>query len=285
MVLNPAANKSRAAAKQEVISRFLGEHRIKPFWHITTRPGEATCIVKGIPEEALTVAVGGDGTVHEVAAACIGTSRVMGVLPVGSGNDFTKPLGIGPRLRQAMEILVRGKVRVVDAGEVNGVLFINGLGIGFDAEVAANVVKAPRYLGGFGGYMWAVYKLLADLECLTARLSLDGEVVESKTILVAAALGTTYGAMFKLAPGAKVDDGLFDVVWSDELSRVEVLKLIPAVLRGSHIKHPKIHSARATEISVELTRATPAHVDGELMTPTRGFQARVLPGSLRVIAP
>jgi YegS/Rv2252/BmrU family lipid kinase len=231
------------------------------------------------------VAVGGDGTVHEVAAACVETRRVMGVLPAGSGNDYVKALGIGTDLARALEVLVGGKVRVVDAGEVNGVRFNNGLGVGFDAEVAAGVAEAPPYLGGTGGYAWSVGRLLWDFRCHEAGLVLDGEVIEAKTILVAVALGTTYGSIFRLAPGAVLDDGLFDVIWSEEVNRAEVLRLIPAALRGTLAGHPKVHVARAREVVVDLAEEIPAHVDGEMLALTRHFRARVLPGALRIVVP
>ena len=286
VVINPAANKGRAAARRVEISRSLAGRGGETAWHVTEGTGHAGRIASGVPEDALVVAVGGDGTVHEIAAACAGTGRTMGFLPVGSGNDYVKALGIGIRLQRALEVLGAGRVRVVDVGEVNGIRFNNGLGIGFDAEVAAGVAEAPKYLGGFGGYMWSVWRLLRGFECHEAALKLDGrKVVNTKTILVAAALGTTYGARFRLAPEARLDDGLFDVIWSDEVNRAEVLRLIPAALNGTLLQRPKVHLARAREVEVQLAEEASAHVDGEMLAPTRAFHARVLPGALRVVAP
>jgi YegS/Rv2252/BmrU family lipid kinase len=277
----------RAAHRRKTISSYLaGQSRIEPVWHDTEGPGHAERIAAGLPKDALVVAVGGDGTVHEVAAACANSDRVMGVLPVGSGNCYVKALGIGTNLKRALGILLRGRVRIVDAGEVNGVPFNDGLGIGFDAEVAANVAQAPKYLGGFGRYLWSVIRLLPDFHCREVTLKLDDrEVIESKTLLVAVALGTTYGGRFKLAPYSRLDDGLFDVVWSEELALAESAKLIPAVLRGSHLRHPKVHLARAREVEVHLRENTLAHVEGELLAPAQTFRAKVLPGALRVVAP
>ena len=209
----------------------------------------------------------------------------MGVLPAGSGNDYVKALGVGTNLRRALEALVGGKVRIVDTTEVNGVPFNNGLGIGFDAEVAAGVAEAPAYLGGTGRYLWSVGRLLKAFQCHEARLTLDGLVIEARTILVAVAIGTTYGSMFRLAPEAVLDDGLFDVVWSEEVNRAEVLRLIPSALRGTLPKRRKVHTARAREVEVELSEEVPAHVDGEMLVNTRRFKARVLPGALRIVAP
>jgi len=285
LVLNPVADKGRAGGRRAFITRILEERGVEATWHVTEGPGHAGRIVRELPGGVRAVAVGGDGTVHEVAAACVGTDRVMGVLPVGSGNDYVKALGVAPDLRRALGALVEGTVRVVDAGEVNGIRFNNGLGIGFDAEVAAGVIEAPAYLGGTGRYIWSVARLLWGIRCHRATLRLDGEIVEAKTILVAVALGTTYGAMFRLAPEARLDDGLFDVVWSEEVNRAEVLRLIPAALGGTLLRRPKVHWARAREVEVELVEEVPAHVDGEILPPTRTFRARVLPGALRVLAP
>ena len=286
LVLNPAADRGRAVLRRALVSRALEERGVRAIWHVTRGPGHAGRIVRGLPRGALVVAVGGDGTVHEVAAVCVGRDLTLGVLPVGSGNDYVKALGVGTDLGRALEVLAAGKVRVADAGEVNGRRFNNGLGVGFDAEVAAGVAAAPSYLGGMGRYLWSVGRLLWGFRCHEAALRLDGgEVVEAETILVAVALGTTYGSMFRLAPEARLDDGLFDVVWSEEIGRAEVLRLIPAALGGTLPRHPKVHLARAREVEVELAKEVPAHVDGEILVPTRSFRARVLPGALRVVAP
>ncbi|HVD44054.1 MAG TPA: diacylglycerol kinase family protein, partial [Rubrobacter sp.] len=92
LVLNPSAGKGRAGGLRASVSRFFEERGLRPVWHVTEKPGHAGSIVRGLPEEVSVVAVGGDGTVHEVAAACAGTGRTMGVLPVGSGNDYVKAL-------------------------------------------------------------------------------------------------------------------------------------------------------------------------------------------------
>ena len=285
-MLNPAANKGRSGGKRDLISRVLERRGIRPVWHVTEKTGDAHDIVRGLAEDASVVAVGGDGTVHEVAGACAGTGRVMGILPLGTGNDYVKALGIGGDLKWALGVLMDGKVRVVDAAEVNGVPFNNGLGIGFDAEVAEGVMRAPSYLPGAGRYVWSVGRLLWGFQCHDATLRLNGKkVVEAKTILVAVALGTTYGSMFRLAPEAVLDDGLFDVVWSEEVSRPEVLGLIPSALWGALTDRKKVHFARAAEVEVEMAEEVPAHVDGEMLSPTRVFRAQVLPGALRVIGP
>lgn len=286
LILNPAANKGRSESRRVEISNYLKGRGLRAVWHTTETVGHAGRIVEGLSEEALVVAVGGDGTVREVAAACAETGRTLGVLPAGSGNDYVKALGVGTKMKRALEVLAVGKTRLVDAGEANGVRFVNGLGIGFDAEVAAGVAEAPGYLGGFGRYLWSVGRLLWGFRCHEARLVLDDKrIIESNTILVAAALGTTYGARFRLAPRAKLDDGLFDVVWSEEVSRVGVLRLIPRAFGSTLPDHPKVHMARAREIEVTLSEEIPAHVDGEMLAPTRSFRAHVLPGALRVIAP
>ena len=286
LILNPTADKGRSKSRRADISSYLKENGLYAVWHVTEDVGHAGSIVGGLPDDCLVVAVGGDGTVREVAAACAETGRTLAVLPAGSGNDYVKALGVGTGMKRALEVLAAGKTRLVDVGEANGVRFNNGLGIGFDAEVAAGVAEAPGYLGGFGRYMWSVGRLLWGFGCHEARVVLDGgRVVESNTILVAAALGTTYGARFRLAPRAKLDDGLFDVIWSEEVGRAGVLGLLPRAFGSSLLEHPKVHMARARKIEVTLADEVPAHVDGELLAPTKNFRAHVIPGALRVVAP
>lgn len=285
LILNPAAGKGRAGSRRAEISSFLKERGMVAVWHETEGPGHAREIARSLPEDARVVAVGGDGTVHEVASACVGTSRVVGVLPAGSGNDYVKALGVGRDLGRALRVLAGGRVGLADTGEVNGRPFVNGLGIGFDAQVAEGVERAPSYLGGAGGYLWSVGGLLAGLRCYEADIRLDGREVRSKTILVAVALGTTYGALFRMAPLASLDDGLFDVIYSDEVSRTEVLRLIPRVLRGTHLKHDKMHFGRAREVEVNMEAPLCAHADGEMLEPSRLFRARIIPQNLRVMMP
>ena len=291
LILNPVAHGNRSARRKDEISAYLKSRGLEAKWHITESHGHAYEIARGLPEDSLTVAVGGDGTVHEVAAACSGTSRTMAVLPTGSGNDYVKALGIGANLRRALHTLTGGEARLLDTGLVNtdeqeNVPFNNGLGVGFDAQVAAGVDSAPQIVGGVGGYLWSVGRLLIGFKCYSASIRLDGgEELHSETILLAAALGTTYGSTFRFAPDARLDDGLFDVVYSSEVSLKEVLGLLPHVLRGTHIGKPKIHFARAAEVEVRFSEPLTAHVDGELLQPSRRFEARAVPGSLRVLAP
>ena len=290
LIFNPAARRGRSGGRKGEISAFLEDRGVEAVWHVTGGRGHAAEIVGGLPESALVVAVGGDGTAHEVAAACSGTPRTMAVLPVGSGNDYVKALGVGTDLGGALRVLADGVPRLVDTGVVStesqaGVPFNNGLGIGFDAQVAEGVAAAPRRLGGAGGYLWSVGRLLAGFECKGVSMGLDGgKPLETETILVAVALGTTYGAIFRFAPDARLDDGRFDVVWSTRVSLADVLRLVPRVLRGTHIGHPRIRSVRAGEVEIELAESLPAHVDGEPLKPARKFEVRILPGNLRVVA-
>ncbi|AHY45526.1 TIGR00147: lipid kinase, YegS/Rv2252/BmrU family [Rubrobacter radiotolerans] len=289
LIVNPAANRGRSGRVIGRLSELLVGSDVEPKWYVTNGPDEARRITASLPEDEVVVAVGGDGTVHEVSSACIGTGRVMGVVPTGSGNDYVKALGagFGRDFERTVEVLLKGRVRTVDAGVVNGTTFNNGLGIGFDAEVAQGVATAPACLGGTGRYLWSVGRLLVGFGCHRATLTFGetGEVVEAETILVAAALGTTYGARFRLAPESKLDDGLFDVVWSEKIDRRDVLRILPSALSGSLYRHKEINVRRTASLTVELAEAVPAHVDGEMLAPTRRFEAEVLPGALRVIAP
>nr|WP_323127072.1 hypothetical protein [Rubrobacter marinus] len=179
----------------------------------------------------------------------------------------------------------RGRVRAVDAGEVNGIPFNNGLGIGFDAEVAEGVAEAPKALGGSGGTSGRSAACCGHEVPPREHKARGRWRRRDEDHPRGGGPGHHLRGPLQARPGASLSDGAFDVVWSEEVDRAEVLRLVPAVLRGTHLSHPKVHFARAREVEVTLAEPVPAHVDGEMLPPTREFRARVLPGALRVLVP
>ncbi len=232
----------------------------------TEGPGQATHLARKLPEAAKIVCIGGDGTVHEVAKACLGTDRILGVLPVGSGDDFAFALGLARRdLAQALQVICTGKTRTIDTGLVNGIPFVNAVGIGFDAEVAARVHQAPRPLAGHLAYLYAVITTLRLLEVSTVEITVDGRSVYwGPSLLASTHNGPRIGGGFLFAPGAKLDSGYLEVLIATDFDRPGTLAILPKVLRGTHLDHPKVHAFQGQEILLRWSSARPGHVDGEL---------------------
>lgn len=303
MIVNPVADRGRAS---RVVPRLEAAFRAAGARFeiaLTGGPGDAARLAERAAREGwgAVVAVGGDGAVHEVAngllrAAGAGPTVPMGVVAVGSGNDFVKALGL-PRRDPAAAVagLVGAGPRAVDVGRVSrsvgpdGPLpewfFTNGVGLGFDAQVAREA-RGVRRLRGMAIYAWALARTLRRLGAPRIRVVVDGrEVADRPLVLATVANGPCHGGAFWLCPGAAVDDGLLDVLVADARSPGEVLRLVPSVMRGTHLSRPGVELHRARTVELRSDEALPVHADGEIVAEwVRELSIEVLPGRLRVLA-
>ncbi len=286
LVYNPVAGRGRARAALVRTRAFLDERAV-PYRVLSTEaPGHATELARATPPDATVVAVGGDGTAHEVAAACIASERTLAVLPVGSGDDFAFALGMRRAdLAGALERLVEGNVRLVDTGRINGEPFVNAAGVGFDADVATRVAAAPRPLKGLAAYLWAVVRALGALDASPVEVRVDGRpVYAGRSLLVSTHLGPRTGGSFLFAPDASLTDGVFEVLVAGGLGRLGTLALLPRVMRGAHLGHPAVHLFRGRRVELRWDRDQPGHVEGEPLPAGRTFVLEAVPASLRVLA-
>ncbi len=220
------------------------------------------------------VAVGGDGTVHEVAEGLVaaGGGAALGVVAVGTGNDFVKMLGL-PAGLGALAALEAARVQRVDYGLVRWMeggawhegFFCNGLGMGFDARVAA---LAPRYkrLPGAAAYVCAALDTLVRWQSPAARLVADGAVLlDAPFLLAAVGNGTTAGGGFILTPQAAIADGRLDLCAIRAASRLRILQLLPAALRARHVEAPEVSLHLFTTLALETDAPIALHADGEVI--------------------
>lgn len=212
----------------------------------------------------IVAAAGGDGTIGEVANGLVGTGAILGVLPMGTGNDFARTIGIGTDLNLAAKTLLAGEIREIDLGKaVSGGYFINVAGCGFDAEVAWRINHGFRRMRGTPAYIAAVIRTLATFKPAAITLELDGVRSECQVMLCAVANAKTYGGGMRIAPDAELDDGLFDVVLVGDVSRVEFLRAFPKVFKGTHTDHPKVTVLRGKKVSISSETALSTLADGE----------------------
>lgn len=287
LIHNPVAGRGRARdAARDVRDRLAARGVESRIW-TTERRGHATELAGALPSDATVVAIGGDGTVHEVAKACLGGSRRLGVVPVGSGDDFAHALGL-PRgaIEPAIEVLTAGRLRTIDSGVCNGEPFVNAVGVGFDAEVGRRVMEAPRPLGGLAAYLWSVAACLRDLRLVTVRIEADGAVLHHGPCLLASCQnGPRTGGSFRFAPAARVDDGVLELLIAGRVDRLGVLGLLPRVMVGRHLSHPEVRHVRAERVTMTWDVPQAWHTEGEAFAPASRFEIEVRPGSLRVLAP
>lgn len=259
--------------------------------HLTTAPGHGTRLARALPPGSTAVAMGGDGTVHEVALGCLEAGHRLAVLPFGSGDDYAHALGLDRRQpEQAVATLLQGRDRLVDVGMVNGQPFVNAFGSGFDADVAHRIRKAPAMLADLAKYLYGVISAMADFDLAHAEVEMetaDGKVLrhQGRSLLVTVQNGCRTGGSFCFAPDAVLDDGLFDVIVAGDFSRLGTLAILPKVMRGKHLGSPRVRWIRARSVRLRWSRPVASHAEGELLESVADYEVKLLPGALRVLAP
>lgn len=289
VILNPAAGRGRVgrmAAQLEAALRQAAGERPLVFLH-TRAPGNAVELARQAPAGGRVVAVGGDGTVHEVIRGIAHGGKSLGVVPIGSGNDFARMAGLrGLGLAESLRVALGDKTRPFDLGEVNGEAFGASVGIGFDAQVAHKALSAPTFLRGMPRYLYSIFGVLRELNLPELVLEAEGKVLfQGRALLSALMNARTYGGGIPISPGAAPDDGLLSVVVAGEFSRLGVLGILPRLLAGKHLGHPRVREFSGRAFTVRFDRATPAHADGELVQTQSTYEVRVHPKALQVAVP
>lgn len=287
---NPASGRGRGARALARVTGLLEARGVRPTVLRTTGPTEAVALARQAAAEGadLLLVIGGDGTIRDVAegiltAATAPTNTILGIVPAGTGNDLARTLGLSTDLARAVATALDGANRELDVWRWNDRPFVNIAGVGLDAAVAGAVNQKFRTLRGPLAYIAGALYTLPRFQpfSLTLRLT-DGEWTGT-VWLAAFASGRCYGGGMQIAPAANPGDGLLDVVVVEETSRWELLRQLPGLFSGRHIRHPKVRIVRAASVEVH---APPQDVtlDGELLgvTPARVHRD---PQRLRVRVP
>jgi len=248
---------------------------------VTSRPLEAIAIAeREAGNYECIVAAGGDGTVHEVVNGLMraGGRAALAVIPLGSGDDFAKLLGTGTTIR-TFDV-----GRIASGADVR--YFANGMDIGFGAHGARNVGRVPRFLTGFGAYLGALVLTMVKYPLLKIHVRLDeSPAFELITAMTAVMNGTTFGGSFRVCPDARPDDGLLDLMMVDAVGRLEILQLVPKILRGAHAGDPRLRMVRAKRMRIESAEPLLVETDGEIaFERANQLEIDLLPGALRVLA-
>ena len=288
VILNPVGNRGRTARLRAPIEKALAGGRGE--LALTDSIGAAQRIAADAARAGRSiVAVGGDGTLSEIANGILASGQrvPLGIVPAGSGNDYAcETLKLPRDPLKALEIALHGTPTPMDAGAVNGRFFINSLGVGLDANVAARAERLKRvpFLRGKALYQVAsIYEVLFQYHrCPQLRVSLDGAAHDERSYAVAAVtIGPTYGGGFRINPTANPTDGMFDVCLIVKPAQIRALRLLPMVKKGQHTNQPEVRQLLVRALELESDKPIYAHCDGEVFTAQR-FEARILPGALLI---
>ena len=289
VILNPVAGRGRVRREWPRMAERLRAAGVQFDILETTAPGSGIGLAERAAQDyEVVIAAGGDGTVHEVVNGLLraGGGAALGVLPLGSGDDFVKMLPHG----DAVARIRRAKPKTLDAGRirVGGAerYFANGMDIGFGAHGAHNIRKVPRLLTGLGAYLGALALTLVRYPKLELRLQLDGGAPFAQTTAMTAVMnGCAFGGSFRVCPDARADDGELDLFVAEGLGRLEILALVPRIMRGTHVGDPRLRLARARRVLIESEAPLLVEADGEIVfEDARRLEIEILPGALRVLA-
>ncbi len=290
-IVNPAAKHGATGRQLPAIKELLGAGQDVEIL-ASDRPEHAREIAASAEGFDTILAVGGDGTVHEVLNGLMARDQsarpALGVIPTGSGNDYARTLGVSFDLSTAVRQVMSGVAERVDIGIVNDVYFANSAAIGLDARVTAKAVdmKVSTGWSGLPLYLRSLfYVLFNQFYSHPVTLQFDDEDPHERTLLlIAMTNGPTYGGGFFITPTAVRDDGLLDVCVFDEVTLFGALWRLPFVIVGRHEGMRPVHMSRHARVRLWSERPIEGQIDGEVTLSTH-YDVRVLPQALTVIVP
>jgi diacylglycerol kinase (ATP) len=284
-LVNPASGRGTGRAHVDRIrvlaSRYgaglVVTRKVSDLWEQARRAAE-----DGV--ERLLVA-GGDGTMHLAIQGLAGSDCALGVIPLGTGNDFAGTLAVPPELEPAVERALTGEIRSIDLIRVGEIYSVSYVGAGFDSEVTrfANEVKILR---GPLVYFYAVIHTLITFEPPRMRVVYDAGTFEGKVMFAVVNNLPRFGGGMRIAPDAKIDDGLLDLVIVKEVPKPVLLSIFPKVYTGKHVGHPAVQIVRTRRAEITIDRAMTMYGGGEPLRPMAAGEpvaVEVVPGGLRVV--
>lgn len=296
-VINPRAANGRAAASWPRIVEQIG--LVEALF--TRHPHHAATLASQLLDEGFDriLAVGGDGTISETMNGFFREGRPinpeaeLGILPMGTGGDFQRTLGV-PDLDTAVRVILGGKTRRIDVAQISyqshaGIpesrYFVNLTSFGMGGEVAVRAKNALSGLSGKLAFMYATVEVFFRYQAKMVELSLDGGPASTHRILnVALGNGRYHGGGMHVCPRAQLDDGVLDVTIIEALGMFTLAKDLPVLYSENIYKHPKVHHARASRIRARSSAKVAIEVDGEAVG-TLPIEVRVVPRALKVLTP
>ncbi len=298
VILNPWAGHGAAGRKRPELEHALNTVEIDYTLQMTHVRGGATELTCQAIAQGYTriVAVGGDGTINEIvngikrAEKTEQRSAALGIVPLGTGSDFVRTaFGHGGKdLHVAVQRLAHGRTMAVDVGHVqvaggDGRFFINGLGLGLDAQAAAEALKIRR-LKGLSVYLVAILRAQQSYQAPAMTVRYDGAHMRRRLLFASVANGRFQGSGFLLTPDAQLDDGKLDVCIVDYMGLLGIVRHLPKVVKGTHARLKQVTLAQVSAVTVDAEGSIPVATDGEVVTTdARTINVRIVPRSLELL--
>lgn len=284
-IVNPKAGTNLQKHIRDSIDKHLNHKKFEYGIWLTEQEGHAAELAQKAIQEGyeIVVAVGGDGSINEVASALVGSEAVLGIIPAGSGNGLAMHLGYGRDIELAIKKLNTADIQTIDCGALNGRPFINIAGVGFDGLVS-NLMKGSHWRGFLPYFLKSVEAGL-HYTPRNCRVELDDQIVEEKCFAISIANGPMYGYNFQIAPDARLDDGLFEVVILKDAPLWQYFAAIPAMLNSKIYDADFVEHYTARRVKIIAEGENHVHLDGEGMVISGPLVFEMSPAALKVLVP
>lgn len=299
VILNPVAGRGFSNRAETEITRYLKAEGLDFDLVHTERKGHAIELTKQAVTEGYEVvaAAGGDGTTNEVINGVVSATDGKGkntcavaLFPTGSGNDFSFNAGVPGDFREVCSLIAKDQTRIVDIGKVTMPgkephYFDNQVGIGFDGVVTMEAKKYKR-LRGMALYLPVVLKTVFLInKASKVTIEYDDQKIDLSTVQVSIANGSREGGGFYMAPGAKMDDGYFNICIVEDIGKLGMLKIIPKFMNGRHIEQKATRMMQAKKVTITSEDNLLAHYDGEILcTEGHRIECEIIPQRIKVFS-
>ena len=286
VICNPKSGNGEGKTVLQKTVAYFRDHEIAAAFHETQGHKHAIDLAaQAVKDGAETViAIGGDGTLHEVIQSVAGTNTALGILPAGTGNDFIKTIRVPVDTEQALRLILEGTPKPVDTVRINDRLFLNECGCGFDVMVLDYAEKAKKMVKGILPYLYGVLQTIFHFKDIHVSLSVDDEEPRERDILVlAVGNGRCIGGGIPIAPSAIPDDGLLDVLVVRGMTKPRMLSVLPGLLQGKIESFPETTHQLARKVSLKAPSIR-VNIDGEIITMDHA-DIEVVPSSLLIYRP
>lgn len=296
VLANPHARGGRIRSLLPGLRETLDSLIPFPRWLVAERLDQALDALLREPVGARVVLVGGDGSFNRWLPAVLERRLCAGLVPLGSGNDLARALGLcRSDWRQALADTVHGQVRDIDTGlvvwsdlhgDMHRTPFASSLTCGFDAAVGLRALNGPRWLSGLPRYLWATLREWRHLRHVSATGRADGQALPAGPMLFTSVFNTpTYGSGWPAVPHARIDDAHLDWLRAGPFDRWATLRMLPRLMRGTHLRHPLVQTGPLTQLEMHSTEGLPLAADGEWLGVATQLRVAVQPASLQVTCP
>lgn len=282
IIANPISGSGAGAAALEKTRSLLDAESVSYRCETTRYPGHATELADMAIREDMDgiVCLGGDGTIFETVNGLAGRPMTLYFVPCGTGNDFTRMLNLPKDPIEALRAQLSGKPHAIDVGRVNDRYFLNVSGCGFDVEVLRQADRFKKLGKGLLPYLCGIIAALHRFRPLDIELTMDGRRESRAVTIISVGNGRYFGGGMMPVPHAKIDDGLFDVIFVDKVNRFTILRLLSKFIKGQHTDMPITHESRCKALTIRCPGMT-VNMDGELLRMDEA-DYELLPGAVRV---